>query len=108
MSTQMFSDKDKHEFPRIAMTTPTPETLAAGDPVEVLCPGLAMLRRLMPNMPPNHHGTVAEVWADGQILVEFPLSGDNHSQVAPYPKSMVRKRTISPQPHKHNERIAQH
>ncbi len=29
---------------------------------------------------------------DGQILVEFPLSGENHSQVAPYPASMVRKR----------------
>lgn len=65
---------------------------AVGDLVEVLDEGLAMLRRLMPNMPPNHHGKVAEIWDDGQILVEFPLSGENHSQVAPYPASMVRKR----------------
>lgn len=65
---------------------------AVGDLVEVLDPGLAMLRRLMPNMPPNHHGKVAEIWDDGTILVEFPLSGENHSQVAPYPASMVWKR----------------
>lgn len=71
---------------------------AVGDLVEVLDEGLAMLRRLMPNMPPNHHGKVAEIWDDGQILVEFPLSGENHSQVAPYPASMVRKR--------HNEKLS--
>lgn len=65
---------------------------AVGDDVEVLDEGLAMLRRLMPNMPPNHHGKVAKIMPDGDILVEFPLSGENHSQVAPYPPSMVRKR----------------
>ena len=68
---------------------------AVGDLVEVLDEGLAMLRRLMPNMPPNHHGKVAAIWDDGKILVEFPLSGENHSQVAPYPASMVRKRPNS-------------
>ena len=67
--------------------------LKVGDKVEVLCEGLAMLRRLMPNMPPNHHGTVAEIWDTGEILVEFPLSGENHSQVAPYPKELVRLRS---------------
>lgn len=51
-----------------------------------------MLRNLMPNSPPNHHGKIAEIWDDGQILVEFPLSGKDHSQVAPYPPYLIRKR----------------
>lgn len=77
-----------------------PTGYAVGDLVEVLDEGLAMLRRLMPNMPPNHHGKVSEIWDDGTILVEFPLSGENHSQAAPYPASMVRKR--------HNEKLRDH
>jgi len=69
--------------------------IEVGDPVLVLDEGLAMLRRLMgPNAKPNHHGTVAEIMEDGDILVEFPLSGENHSQVAPYPPNMVRRRKI--------------
>jgi hypothetical protein len=34
------------------------ENLKVGDDVEVLDAGLAMLRRLCPAMPPNHHGRV--------------------------------------------------
>jgi len=69
--------------------------LQVGDPVEVLDEGLAMLRRICPDMPPNHHGTVAEIWQDGTVLVEFPISEDDpaeHSQAAPYPAAQVRKR----------------
>jgi len=66
-----------------------------GDPVEVLDEGLAMLRRIMPNAPPNHHGWVHEIWDDGTILVELSIGDDNpdeHSQVAPYPPHEVRHR----------------
>ena len=66
--------------------------IAIGDSVEVLDEGLAMLRRLVPDMPPNHHGTVIEIWEDGTILVDFPLPGENHSQSAPYPPCLVIKR----------------
>jgi len=68
----------------------TQMTLSVGDKVEVLDPGLAMLRRFSGGKP-NHHGKVSEIWDDGTILVEFPLSGENHSQAAPYPANMVRK-----------------
>jgi hypothetical protein len=60
-----------------------------GDEVEVLDEGLAMLRRLCPGMPPNHHGRIGSIEGD-TVMVEFP-NGD-HSQSAPYPKSQVRKR----------------
>lgn len=69
----------------------TKTQFAIGDSVEVLCPGLAMLRDIIPGSPPNNRGKIAEIWNDGQILVEFPLSGKDHSQVAPYPAPMVRK-----------------
>lgn len=72
-------------------------TLKVGDKVEVLDPGLARLRALMPDAPPNHYGTVAEIWDDGSILIEFPIGYDDpeqHSQIAPYPRHMVRKRTL--------------
>ena len=62
-----------------------------GDKVEVLDEGLAMLRGLMGGKP-NHHGTVHEIWDDGSILVAFPLEGENHHQVAPYPPEQVRVR----------------
>lgn len=67
--------------------------LVVGDLVEVLDEGLAMLRRICPDQPPNHHGRVAEI-KDDTIMVEFPIDGsyEDHSQVAPYPVSMVRKR----------------
>lgn len=69
------------------------DKLKIGDPVEVLDDGLAMLRALMPDQPPNNLGIVAEIWDDGTVLVEFPLSGEEHNQVAPYPRDMVRKLT---------------
>lgn len=67
--------------------------LKVGDEVEVLDPGLAMLRQLCPGMPPNHHGRVSELEGD-LVLVEFPIDGsyEGHSQCAPYPTSQVRKR----------------
>lgn len=69
------------------------ERLKVGDSVEVLDEGLAMLRRLCPGMPPNHHGTVKSI--EGEIVyVEFPIGeGDEaHSQVAPYSMALVRRR----------------
>lgn len=68
--------------------------LNIGDEVEVLDEGLAMLRRMCPGMPPNHHGRVQEVNGDS-IMVEFPIDGsyDEHSQMAPYPRGQVRRRT---------------
>lgn len=63
-----------------------------GDLVEVHDEGLAMLRRVCPGMPPNHHGRVSEIRGD-EIWVEFPIDGSyEHSQLAPYPKEMVSKR----------------
>lgn len=62
---------------------------SVGDPVEVLDEGLAMLRRICPDMPPNHHGRVQKIVGD-EIWVEFPIGGSYaNSQVAPYPASMV-------------------
>lgn len=71
------------------------DNLKVGDPVEVLDPGLAMLRALMPDMPPNHHGIIVEVLGDGEFLIEFPIGNDDpeeHSQIAPYSSFMLRKR----------------
>lgn len=66
--------------------------LQIGDDVEVLDEGLAMLRRLCPGMPPNHHGRVQEVNGKS-IMVEFPIDGSyEHSQVSPYPRDQVRRR----------------
>lgn len=68
------------------------ETFSIGQLVEVSDEGLAMLRKL--GAPANHHGRVAEIWDDGTILVEFPIGGTyKHSQVAPYPPELVRKRS---------------
>lgn len=71
------------------------EQLTVGDEVEVLDAGLAMLRKVCPDMPPNHHGRVAEIEGD-TIMVEFPIDGsyDDHSQVAPYPRHEVKKRAV--------------
>ena len=64
-----------------------------GELVEVLDSGLAMLRSLCTDMPPNHHGRVSEVRGD-EVFVEFPINGGyEHSQIAPYPSSGVRKRS---------------
>lgn len=71
------------------------DQLEVGDPVEVLDEGLAILRKVAPGMPPNHHGRVSEIDGD-TIMVEFPIDGsyEDHSQVAPYPVSEVRKRAV--------------
>jgi len=64
-----------------------------GDKVEVLDPGLAMLRRLMgKRAKANNLGVVQEIMDNGDVLVAFPIGkGDEaHSQIAPYPKHMVR------------------
>jgi len=42
-----------------------------GDTVEVLDEGLAMLRRLCPNQPPNNIGVISEFMSNGDALVEF-------------------------------------
>ena len=64
-----------------------------GDKVEVLDEGLAMLRKVCPDMGPNHHGIVLEAKGD-LIFVEFPIDGKygGHPQVAHYPVDMVRIR----------------
>lgn len=68
-----------------------------GDKVLVLDTGLAMLRKFAPpGAKPNHHGVVDRIMDNGDILVEFPIGDDDpeeHSQVAPYPPSMVRFRS---------------
>lgn len=69
-------------------------TLVVGDLVEVMDMGLAMLRQVCPNMPPNHHGRVHRI--DGDFIeVEFPIDGSylKHSQCAPYHKRLVKKRS---------------
>ena len=70
-----------------------------GDKVLVLDRGLAQLRAICPDMPPNHHGRIAEIREDGDLLIEFPISGGkdsyDHSQVVPYPPHEVRKRKES-------------
>lgn len=73
----------------------TADQLSVGDKVEVLDEGLAMLRKLCPGMPPNHHGRVAEIYGD-TIMVEFPIDGgyEEHSLVAPYPRSEVKRRAV--------------
>lgn len=64
-----------------------------GDEVEVLDEGLARLRQICPEMPPNHHGRVHEI-KRGRVWVEFPIDGsyEEHSQVVPYPEHLVRVR----------------
>jgi hypothetical protein len=71
-------------------------TFKVGDLVEVMDEGLAMLRRLCPDQPPNHHGRVERIDGD-TIYVEFPIDGsyDEHSQTAPYPVDLVKKRTTA-------------
>jgi len=69
-----------------------------GQPVRVLDPGLAMIRDTMAMMGIsviNHHGWVHSIEPNGTIMVEFPIGDDDpneHSQIAPYPASMVRAR----------------
>ena len=68
-----------------------------GDKVIVNDPGLMMLQRFAPpGAKPNNEGIVAEIWEDGDLLIEFPLEGENHSQAAPYPANICTK--LNPQP----------
>lgn len=75
--------------------------LKVGDPVEVMDRGLIMLQQFAPpDAKPNNHGYVKELnyGEDNDVLVEFPIGDDpmdEHSQVAPYPMSMIRKRIES-------------
>lgn len=63
-----------------------------GEDVEVVDDGLVWLRMMRPDIPPNHHGRVKEVFGD-IIYVEFPIDGSyEHSQVSPYHRDYVRKR----------------
>lgn len=55
-----------------------------GDPVLLTDPGLARLRAIMPDAPPNHYGAVADILPDGTIFVLLPIGEDDpaeHSQV---------------------------
>ncbi len=73
-------------------------SLKVGDAVEVMDPGLIMLQKFAPpGAKPNNRGYVYELnyGDDNDVLVEFPIGDDpmdEHSQVAPYPMSMIRRR----------------
>lgn len=71
------------------------DELKIGDKVEVLDEGLLMLQKFAPEgAKPNNHGVISEIWEDGTLLIEFPIGDDDpkeHSQVAPYPREVVRK-----------------
>lgn len=61
-----------------------------GDRVYVTDPFLAQLREIMRNATgeepaPNHHGTVAEVWDSGDLLIHFDDGGGS-----PWPPAEVR------------------
>lgn len=66
--------------------------LQKGDKVRIMDAGLLMLQKFAPpGAKPNNEGTVADIWDDGTVLVEFPLDGEDQSQVAPYPPDIVHK-----------------
>lgn len=60
---------------------------SAGDKIEVIDDGLAMLRKLCPDMPPNHYGCVERT--QGRLV--FVLFDDT-KQTAPYPEHLVKLR----------------
>lgn len=62
-----------------------------GDKVRVMDEGLLMLQRFAPpGAKPNNEGKVHEILEDGDYIIEFPLEGENHSQIAPYPEHKLR------------------
>jgi len=66
--------------------------LKIGDKVKVMDKGLLMLQKFAPpNAKPNNEGTVSDFYEDGMVEIEFPLEGDNHSQVSIYHKSIIIK-----------------
>ena len=72
-----------------------------GDLVEVLDPGLEQLYQTMLKIDPKvakrlNRGVVHELLDDGDLMIAFPIGDEDmekHSQVAPYPPNMVRKRS---------------
>lgn len=68
----------------------------AGDRVYVTDRGLAQLREIMRQATgvamPNHHGTVAEVWDDDDmVLINFDEDGiEGAGNAAPYPLDEVQ------------------
>lgn len=66
-----------------------------GDKVKVMDPGLLMLQKFAPpGAKPNNEGFVKEFLEDGNVMIEFPIGDDpieEHSQVAPYPISMLKR-----------------
>ncbi len=68
------------------------EKLKIGDEVDVMDQGLLTLQKFAPpGAKPNNRGTIADIWEDGTIEVEFPLEGENHSQIAPYEPHLIKK-----------------
>ena len=69
--------------------------LQVGDKVRVMDEGLIMLQKFAPpGAKPNNEGVVNEILEDGDVMVEFPIGGDDpdeHSQVAPYPVEICIK-----------------
>lgn len=67
-----------------------------GDRVYVTDPALAQMREIMRRAtgtaPPNHIGTVDEVWDDdGMVLIAFDENGvEGAGNAAPYPLDEVR------------------
>lgn len=62
-----------------------------GDKVRVIDQGLMMLARFAPpGARPNNEGVISEIMEDGYYGVEFPLEGEDHSQLAPYPEKQIR------------------
>lgn len=69
--------------------------LEIGDPVRVMDVGLLRLEAIARQT--MSYGWVHEILDNGDIMVEFPIGNDNpdeHSQIAPYPKDMVRYNTF--------------
>lgn len=71
-------------------------TFKAGDRVYVTDQALHTMREIMAaatgkEPQPNHRGTVAEVWDDGTILINFDEDGvEGAGNAAPYPPAEVR------------------
>jgi hypothetical protein len=70
-------------------------SIKPGDRVFVTDPALAAMRDIMfratGSAPPNHHGTVDEIFDDGTILINFDSEdGEGVGNAAPYPPDEVR------------------
>lgn len=69
--------------------------LKVGDKVRVMDKGLLMLQQFAPHgSKPNNEGTIYRLLRNGYVEVEFPIGDDGpdeHSQVAPYHRSICQK-----------------